>query len=516
MKGAPFHMSRNAFFARTCGSAHTKRRYAPGRICALRAREKIVRTAVDNAFDFGYNRTYTGRQIFWQSMFACLRESLMVTVRAFLKYVLPSMLAFALSGVYSIADGFFVGNQLGDNALAAVNIAYPITAFIQAAGTGIGMGGAIRFAIAAGGTAPESRHKYFAASCILLAAASVLLTAVFAFASAPLIRLFGAEGDTYALAEEYIRVIVWGAVLQIFGTGLVPFIRNMGGSVAAMAAMIAGFVTNIVLDYVFVWVTGWGMTGAAAATVIGQAATLIVCAGYLIAKKQKLSLRLGKGAGRLMRQILLIGLSPFGLTFSPNITLILVNKFAAISGGEFAVACYATVSYISCVVLLLLQGISDGSQPLMSQYFGEGNEQSAKRVRTYGFIFAAATAVVCCIALFFAREYMAGLFGASAEVSNEVAKILPLFTAGYLFAGVTRMTAAYFYATDKSWRAYILIFGEPAMLLILLLFMPALLGVWGTWISVPLSQVVISIVSAVFLFIFRTKKSGSTESKQNV
>ena len=452
-------------------------------------------------------------QTFYGSVFL---EVYMLKLKSFLKFVLPSVLAFALSGVYSIADGFFVGNRLGDNALAAVNVAYPVTAFIQAAGTGIGMGGAIQYSVAAGAATHGNKNKHLTISCILLAAASALLTLIFAFVSSPLLRLFGAEGETYVLAEEYLKLIVFGAVFQIFGTGLVPFIRNMGGSVAAMAAMIAGFVTNIALDYVFVWVIDWGMTGAAAATVIGQAVTLSVCAGYLLFKKQKLTLSPAGGIGRLIGKTLLIGLSPFGLTFSPNLTLIFVNKSASLIGGEFAVACYAAVSYVSCVALLLLQGISDGSQPLMSQYFGEGNEQSAKRVRTYGFIFAAATAVVCCIALFFAREYMAGLFGASAEVSGEVAKILPLFTAGYLFAGVTRMTAAYFYATDKSWRAYILIFGEPAILLILLLFMPALLGVWGTWISVPLSQAVISIVSAVFLFIFRTKKSGSTESKQNV
>ena len=440
----------------------------------------------------------------------------MVKIRGFLKFVLPSMLAFALSGVYSIADGFFVGNQLGDNALAAVNVAYPVTAFIQAAGTGIGMGGAIQFSIAASGDQPEKRGKFFAASCILLAAASVLLTLVFAFASAPLLRLFGAEGETYVLAEEYLKLIVYGAVFQIFGTGLVPFLRNMGGSVAAMAAMIAGFVTNIVLDYVFVWVTGWGMTGAAAATVIGQAVTLAVCAGYLFLKKQKPDFRLGQGAGSILGKVLLVGLSPLGLTFSPNITLILVNKSAALSGGEFAVACYAAVSYVSCEALQLLQGVSDGCQPLMSRSFGENDEAGAKRVRNYGFVLAAVTALVCCVALFLVRNHIAGLFGASEEVSAQVANILPLFSIGYLFASVSRMTSAYFYATNKTGRAYILIFGEPAALLVFLLFMPQLLGIGGTWLSVPLSQIVIAAVSALFLFLFRTKKPRPQESKENV
>ena len=81
--------------------------------------------------------------------------------REFLRYVLPSMLAFALSGIYSIADGFFVGNRLGDSALTAINVAYPLTAFIQAAGTGIGMGGAILFTLAANSAAPEAKNRYF-------------------------------------------------------------------------------------------------------------------------------------------------------------------------------------------------------------------------------------------------------------------------------------------------------------------------------------------------------------------
>lgn len=452
-------------------------------------------------------------QTFYGSVFL---EVYMLKLKSFLKFVLPSVLAFALSGVYSIADGFFVGNRLGDNALAAVNVAYPVTAFIQAAGTGIGMGGAIQYSVAAGAATHGNKNKHLTISCILLAAASALLTLIFAFVSSPLLRLFGAEGETYVLAEEYLKLIVFGAVFQIFGTGLVPFIRNMGGSVAAMAAMIAGFVTNIALDYVFVWVIDWGMTGAAAATVIGQAVTLSVCAGYLLFKKQKLTLSPAGGIGRLIGKTLLIGLSPFGLTFSPNLTLIFVNKSASLIGGEFAVACYAAVSYVSCVALLLLQGISDGCQPLMSRALGEGDRAGIHRARNYGFILSAILALVCCIALFFARNHIAGLFGASDEVSEQVAKILPLFTLGYIFAGATRMTAAYFYATEKTGRAYILIFGEPAVLLILLLFMPQIFGIWGTWMSVPLSQVVISAVSALFLFLFRTKKPNDPKSGENV
>ena len=99
--------------------------------------------------------------------------------KSFFRYIIPSMLAFALSGVYAIADGFFVGNAMGDNALAAINIAYPLTAFLQAAGTGIGMGGAVPYSIYAGQKDPRRSSQYFGTSLLLLAASSLLLTLLF-------------------------------------------------------------------------------------------------------------------------------------------------------------------------------------------------------------------------------------------------------------------------------------------------------------------------------------------------
>lgn len=182
--------------------------------------------------------------------------------------------------------------------------------------------------------------------------------------------------------------ISYGAIFQVLGTGLVPFIRNMGSSVTAMAAMVVGFLTNIFLDYLFVWVLPWGMMGSGVATVIGQAMTFLVCVLFFIWKKALPCFQFEKQQCFFTKHVLSVALSPFGLTFSPNITLILVNKSAALFGGTMAVTCYATVSYISCVVMLLLQGVSDGSQPLVSLAYGEGDLPRAKAVRNLGYQFA--------------------------------------------------------------------------------------------------------------------------------
>ena len=417
------------------------------------------------------------------------------------------MLAFALSGIYSIADGFFVGNELGDNALTAINVAYPLTAFIQCTGTGIGMGGAILYTLSAGSASPDEKNKYFGMAVLLLALSGALLTAAVFFASPPILRLFGAEGEILALGEEYMRFIALGSLFQMLGTGLTPFIRNMGGTITAMFAMIAGFVTNIVLDYLFVWVFPWGMTGAAVATVIGQAATFLVCLGYLIAKKQKPSFR--NLRARTAGKMLLLALSPFGLAFSPQFMLIFVNFSSSAVGGQFALNCFAPVSYAISVVLLLLQGVSDGCQPLVSREFGAGNTRSARTVRNIAYIFALAVAALCMLVMFFLRGSISKVFGASEAVAAEVGEILPIFIAGFLFVSFSRISTAYFYATNNVWRAYVVIYGEPACLLLLLLVLPPYMGITGTWLSVPLSQAVLAAVSLLLVCLYDRKMKAA-------
>ena len=133
--------------------------------------------------------------------------------KEFFRFVIPSMLAFALSGIYAIADGFFVGNALGDDALAAVNIAYPLTAFLQAVGTGVGMGGAIEYAINAGNQNENRGRQYMGMAILLLGGFSLLFTALFLFAGPQILGLFGASGEILEYSSEhpsfYVRKVCY-------------------------------------------------------------------------------------------------------------------------------------------------------------------------------------------------------------------------------------------------------------------------------------------------------------------
>lgn len=410
--------------------------------------------------------------------------------KLFFQFVIPSVLAFALSGIYTIVDGLFIGNSLGDVGLAAINLGFPISSFIQALGTGIGLAGGIRFTIYNAQGENEKGTEYFSGTILLLLLTSVLLTILISVFAAPVLRLMGAEGEILVFSVEYTKVIAWGAVFQVFATGFVPFIRNMGGATFAMFSMIAGFLTNIALDYLFVWVYNWGMAGAAIATVIGQGVTMVAAIAFLFWKKAKVKMPLFIKLPSIFESLLKMSFAPFGLTFSPIITIIFMNRFLMQYGGGNAVAIYACISYVMAIVYLLLQGVGDGSQPLFSRYYGERATAEMKQVSGLAYKTAAFIAVVCMIALYIARNDIGALFGASKIVTENVASIIPVFLITLLFLSYVRVTTSRLYATDKSTLSYLLVYAEPVSLLILLFILPSIFGLNGVWLTVPLAQLI--------------------------
>lgn len=396
--------------------------------------------------------------------------------RTFFKYVIPSILSFALSGVYAIVDGYFVGNSIGDIGLSTINVAYPITAFLQAVGTGIGMGGAVYYSISRAEQKEKRAMEFMASSLWILIISSILFTFLTYIATTPLLRLLGAEGQLLALGEEYTKIIALGAGLQIIGTGLVPFIRNHGGPFYAMVAMIAGFVANIILDYVFVWKLGQGIGGAALATVIGQGITMLIALVYLLRKKLfTLAVPIRKLAN-YSKSIIKIGVAPFGLTMTPNISLIIINRFSIYYGGDQAVAVYACIAYIICIVYLILQGVGDGSQPIISQYYGAKQIRRLKEIRKLAYGFGLLLAALSCIIMYVTKDYIGILFGSSPEVNAEISKILPIFLISVPFVAICRVTTASFYATEESAFSYILTFIEPIFMLVFMFILPPLFG----------------------------------------
>lgn len=417
--------------------------------------------------------------------------------KTFFSYVIPSVLAFALSGIYTIVDGFFIGQSLGDVGLAAITLGYPVSALVGAVGTGIGLSGAIRFMILDAKGEEVKCQECFSGTTLLMLLAGALLTAVLFFFAESIMGLLGAKGEILSFSVEYGRIIALGAVFQIMATGFVPFIRNMGGASFSMVAMILGFVTNIVLDYTFVWVTGWGMTGAALATIIGQAATMIAAIVFFAMKKRRVRVPSPRELLHLWKKVLTVSLSPFGLTFSPTITMLFMNRFLLLYGDEISVAIYGCIGYVTSIIYLLLQGVGDGSQPIISNCYGKNDTDSVRQTRSLAYRTSAVITIICMAGVFLARAEVGILFGASPDANAGVIEYIPYFLATLLFLAFVRITTSYFYATEKTVLSYVLVYAEPICTLLLLFILPPMLQIKGVWLAVPLAQALTFIIAVI-------------------
>lgn len=412
--------------------------------------------------------------------------------KPFAACVFPAVFAFALSGIYAIVDGFFVGRSIGDTGLSAINIAYPVTALIQAAGTGTGMGGAVMYSVRLAEKRDSEAENFMKGVFFYLDLTGILLTVILFPLTDPLLSLMGADGELMKPGREYLSVIVLGSVFQVFGTGVVPLIRNQGKSVQAMYCMIGGFVTNIFLDYLFVWVLRLGMAGAAWASVAGQAVTM--AGGLLCMRGQKIPVGIPRQALSVFFSIWRIGLAPFGITMCPMISLLLMNRASLQYGGSEGVACYACIAYVITIMYLILQGVGDGSQPLMSRFYGEDNKKEVRITRTMAYAAAAVMGVALAVLLYWCRNGIGVLFGASEIVSLAVGTDLYIFLAAVPFLAFLRVTTAGFYATEQTRFSYMIVYGEPIFLALLLPALPAWMGLKGVWWSQTGAQILTALM----------------------
>ena len=183
---------------------------------------------------------------------------------------------------------------------------------------------------------------------------------------------------------------------------------------------------------------------------------------------------------------------------SPNISLIIINRFSVSYGGENAIATYACIAYIICIIYLIFQGVGDGCQPLLSQCYGEKDDTRMKSFRKMAYAFALILSVAGCIVMFLMRNSLGILFGASSEVNIEIAKIIPIFLVSVPFVAIIRVATASFYATEKSMYSYILTFIDPVFMLVLMLILPPLFGgqimIWWSTVNARILSALLALL----------------------
>lgn len=421
--------------------------------------------------------------------------------KQFLKFVLPSMLTMLLSGLYTIVDGIFVGFAVGDVGLAGMGIVWPVTAFLMALGMGIGVGGSVVMSTRRGAGENEKANQARANIIILLLIASAVVTVLLVLLNPMILRALGAEGEVYDAAIAYIHVIAVGGSMQILASGLIPIIRNSHQTVPAMLIMCVGLVANITLDALLTIVIPWGLRGAALATILGQALTVILSVICLWRQKEHKIRRTDFVPDKqMMIRTIKIGFSPFGLSLMPPLITVFNNWQCLAYGGTLAVSAYAVINYFTSSVLLLLEGIGEGMQPLISFCNGAGDFKTMVKIRNKGFLAISGFSVAFFLFTIPARTLIPQLFSTSSETTAIIGSALPILCIAFPMMGLGKLFTSYFYACGETKFSTILVYCDPIILTPICLFiLPRIWGLKGIWMALPSAQALVMILLVILL-----------------
>lgn len=419
--------------------------------------------------------------------------------REFLKYVIPSMLTYALMGAYSIVDGLFVGNAVGDAGLAGINIAYPLYTFILAVGTGIGVGGSVIMSIRFGELDDRGAYRASGTAIVMLLLSSLVVLALLRVFAVPLNQFLGGNGESLRYAVDYTEVLALGAPFQVMAAGMLPIVRNRGHVKYAMAVSMISGVLNACLDYVFVFMLQGGTAGAATATVCAQCFSFVCCIAFLARPSQRML------ASRLIPDIedvlhiVKLGVAPLGLALLPTVTIAVININAMVYGGEQAVAAYGVVTYVTYIIQALIQSVGDGAQPLISRYLGAGEMSAVRYLRRLNYIFGITLGFIGIVVMACGGRLISSWFGISGEATEIGAYALKVFAVAYLFYGFTHASTTFFYAIDSARYSNSLVCIEAALIVPSVIGFSWVFGIDGVWWSVVFVQVVICMIAAVLV-----------------
>ena len=435
--------------------------------------------------------------------------------REFIKYTGLNVLGMIGLSCYILADTFFVSKAMGTNGLAALNLAISVYSLISATGLMLGIGGATRFSIFhIQGNQKEGRRGFTRTVLLGLMAGAVFFAA--GVLAAPLIAgILGANGDILGDTAVYLRVILCFAPCFIMNNILLAFVRNDGNTRISMAAMLTGSMANIILDYVFMFPFSMGMFGAAFATGLAPVISMGVLALHLFSKKSSLHLRSSKWRWKEALSILSPGVSSFVTEMSSGVVLIVFNLVILRLAGNTGVAAYGIVANLALVVTAVFTGIAQGIQPLVSRGYGAGDGKMLNMILRSAMVLSLSLAVGIYISANLCSGTVIAVF--NSEGSRDLAMIaergIRLYFAGFLFAGLNIVSAAFLSAVMETGKAFgVSAIRGCAAIIPLAVLLPMVFGMDGVWMAFVLAEMAACGVSARGLLGFGRSFSRVTPS----
>lgn len=410
---------------------------------------------------------------------------------------MASMITMFLQSAYSMIDGLFVSNLIGDTALSAVNVAWPVIAVVTAIGTGVGCSGAVMMSTKQGEGKNEESNIVRANVILALLASSIVVTILFLVLLTPLLKLMGAEGELLRLSQIYGRVMLTGGVLQILSCGLTPLLRNDNRAVSAMMIMVGGLFANLGLDFVFMYVFHMGIGGAAGASLCAQLFTTLCCLIILGTKKTD-PIRFSQFMIRkeYWKKIFKTAVSPFGISLTPSLLISYHNVACLKFGGDLAVNAYALISSTVGSYRVLLIGVAEGIQPLASYAYGAHDFHAIRKIRNKAVITAIGVSFFLFIFTIATARFYPAIYGYEGEAAELGYHAVMVTAAQLIFTGLVRVTNSFFYSVGKDKYSLFMIYFDPLIMTPLtIVILPRIFGLDGIWITAVVTQFILNIVA---------------------
>lgn len=442
--------------------------------------------------------------------------------RWMVKMAVPAVIGQVVNLLYNIVDRIYIGHisGIGGSALTGVGLFTPILMLITAFAMLAGAGGAPRAAIAMGKGSREEAEKIMANCFTVLLILAVILTAVFSVFLPSLLRLFGASDVTLPYGTTYGRIYILGSIFVLTVMGMNPFLTTQGFSRMSMMTTVIGAGINIVLDPIFIFVLDLGVAGAALATVLSQAVSAVWILKFLTGKKTLLKLKPGNMIleRKTIAPCLGLGVSSFVMVSTESLLSISFTSSLSRYGGDVAVGAMTVLTSINQLIMMPMQGVCQGGQPLMSFNYGARKLNRVKEAFLCQFLTCVTyTAVFWSLLMLFPNAF-AGIFTSDTALVEYTAWAIRVFLAGCFSVGFQISCQQAFMALGQAKTSLIMACLRKLILLIPLIFILPLFfenQAFAVFLAEPVSDILSAVVTtAVFARFFRKlmKEGKSVQS----
>lgn len=417
----------------------------------------------------------------------------------FAKYVSQNILAMLAISAYILADTFFIAWGEGSNGITALNLVLPVYSFIFAIGAMIGTGSAIKFNILRA-RGEDSADDYFSNAIFFTLLFSLVFIAIGLWAPDKLVMLLGGKDEIVTVGTPYTRIFLMFSPFFMWNHVWNAFIRNDGDPSLVMVATLLSNIFNIVMDYVLMFPLGLGMAGAALATAVSPVVSIAVCSLHFLKKQNTIRFQRKLPSLKKLAGSCQLGISSFVGEMSSGVTTIIFNFLILGLAGNDGVAAYGIVANLALVAAAIFNGIAQGSQPLLSNFYGKGEIKAVKRVLHLSI---GTALVIAGMIILMTNVFTGTIVDAFNSEGNKMMETYALegtrlYFIGFLFAGFNIVGAGYLSSTESAgWAFLVSVLRGFIAISVCALVMAVLFGMTGVWLAFTAAEAITAVVMVI-------------------